>query len=202
MKGIMTQARSPDYVHLVITCNRREHFVLRRCSWKKKNAQSLPSGAICPCQPKKTSTDYKPAEYIHNDTKCILKFCLFNRGNSYLECKTNDWCGARSATMLVHESLLATVKRAKENLHGSSMSHAPWIVGNAVVGRENAGWTTSKSGHSCPCQNCSQGSHAEKTGIGFLLNRPLCPPDDPFDQGTEINWNAFRIFEFSVGWKW
>ena len=68
-------------MHLVITCNRREHFILRRCSWKKKNAKNLPSGAVCPCQPKRKSTDYKPAEHIHNDIKCILKFCLFSRGN-------------------------------------------------------------------------------------------------------------------------
>ena len=27
-------------------------------------------------------------------------------------------------------------------------------VGDDVVGRGRAGWTTSKSGHPCPCQNC------------------------------------------------
>ena len=69
------------YVHLVIAWNRKEHFVLRLCSWKKKNAKSLHSGAVCPCQPKRKSTDYKPAEHIHSDIKCILKFCLFSRGN-------------------------------------------------------------------------------------------------------------------------
>ena len=53
------------------------------------------------------------------------------------------------------------------NLHGAEMSHAmtaspisffraPWRVGDTVVGRENAGWTTSESGRPCPCQNCSQ----------------------------------------------
>ena len=30
----------------------------------------------------------------------------------------------------------------------------PWQVGDAMVGRGNAGWTMSKSGHPCPCQNC------------------------------------------------
>ena len=39
----------------------------------------------------------------------------------------------------------------------------PWRVGNAVVGRGNAGWTTSKGGHPCPCQNCSQGPSVETT---------------------------------------
>ena len=31
---------------------------------------------------------------------------------------------------------------------------APWRVGDAVIGKGNAGWTLSKSGHSCPYQNC------------------------------------------------
>ena len=44
-----------------------------------------------------------------------------------------------------------------------------------------------KSGHPCPCQNCSQGPPAEKTGRGSLLNRPSCPPDDPNGQGTELD---------------
>ena len=84
------------------------------------------------------------------------------------------------------------------NLLGFCMSHATtaspnqsfgafWRVGDAVVGRGNAGWTTSKSGHCCPCQNCSQWPPAEKTGIESLLNRPSCPPDDPIGQGTELN---------------
>ena len=58
------------------------------------------------------------------------------------------------------------------NLHGSALSHAttaspnpffraPWRVGNAVVGRGNAEWTTLKSEHSCPCQICSQVPPAE-----------------------------------------
>ena len=65
---------------------------------------------------------------------------------------------------------------------------APWRVGYAVVGRGNAGWTTSKSGHPCPCQNRSQGPPAEKTARGSLLNRLSRPPDDPIGQGTELNW--------------
>ena len=43
------------------------------------------------------------------------------------------------------EPLLATIERRHDRHFGR--------VGNAVVGRENAGWTTSKSGHPCPCQN-------------------------------------------------
>ena len=60
-------------------------------------------------------------------------------------------------------------------------------VGDAVVGRRNAGWITSKSDHPCPCQNCSQGPPAEKTGRGSLLNRSSCTPDDPISRGTELN---------------
>ena len=47
---------------------------------------------------------------------------------------------------------------------------APLKVGEAVVGRENAGWTTSKREHPCPCQNCSQWPPGERTGRGSLLN--------------------------------
>ena len=83
-------------------------------------------------------------------------------------------------------------------LHGSGMSHtttaspkpffrAPWRVDDGVVGRRNAGWTTSKSGHPCPCQNCSPGPPAEKTSRGSLLNRPSCPSDDPVSQVAKLN---------------
>ena len=84
------------------------------------------------------------------------------------------------------------------NLPGSGMSHAmttspnpsvraPWRVGDAVVGKGNAGWRTSKSERPCLCQNCSQGPPAEKTGGGSILNHLLCPPDEPVGQGTELN---------------
>ena len=63
-----------------------------------------------------------------------------------------------------------------------------WRMGNAVVSRANAGWTTSKSGYPCPSQNCSQWSPAYKTGRGSLLNHLLHPPDDPISQGTKLNW--------------
>ena len=66
---------------------------------------------------------------------------------------------------------------------------APWRVGDAVVGRGNVGWTTSKGRQLCPCWICSQGPLAEKTGRGSLLNRPSCPPplpDGPNGQGTEL----------------
>ena len=84
------------------------------------------------------------------------------------------------------------------NSHGSSMSHAmtappkpsfkaPWRLGNAIVGRRNAGWTTAKSGRPYPCQTCLQGPPAEKIGRASLPNRFSCPVDDPIGQGTELN---------------
>ena len=36
-----------------------------------------------------------------------------------------------------------------------------WRVDDTVVGRGNAGWTSSKSGRPCPCQNGSQWPHTE-----------------------------------------
>ena len=67
----------------------------------------------------------------------------------------------------------------------SGMSHATtaspkppswthWKVDDTVVGRRNVWWTTTKSGHSCQCQNCWLWTPAEKTTKDFLLNRLLC----------------------------
>ena len=106
-------------------------------------------------------------------------------------------CRARSTSLWVHRNLFWQLS-GDRNVHGSGMSHtttasqklffgAPWRVGDAVDGKGNAGWTTSNSGYPCPCQICSQGPRAEKTGRGSLLNRPSCPPDDPIGQGTEVN---------------
>ena len=110
--------------------------------------------------------------------------------------KSTTGCGARSTPLWVHRNLFWQLSR-DGNLHGSGMSHAttaspkpsfraPWRVGDAVVGRENAGWTTSKSEHPCPCQSWPQGPPAEKTGRGSLLNRPSCSPYDQVGQGTEL----------------
>ena len=108
-------------------------------------------------------------------------------------------CRARSTSLWVHRNLFWQLSR-DGNLHVSGISHAtaaspkpsfrvPWRLGEAVVGRGNAGGTSSKSGHPCPCQNCSQGPPAEKAGGGSLLNRPSCPPDDPIGHGIEQKWS-------------
>ena len=67
----------------------------------------------------------------------------------------------------------------------------PWRVGDALVFSENAG-RTSKCGHPCLCQSCTQEPPAEMTGRGSLLNRPSCSPDDPVVQGDEPNWGKRR----------
>ena len=106
-------------------------------------------------------------------------------------------CGARSTSLWANRNLFWQLSR-DGNLHSLGMSHAitaspkpsfktPWRLGDGLVGRGNAGWTTSKSEQPCPCQNCSQGPSAEETGRGSRLNPPSCPPDDPISQGTELN---------------
>ena len=64
---------------------------------------------------------------------------------------------------------------------------APGRVGDAVVGKGNAGGTKSKSGHPCSCQNCSQAPPAEKTGRDLCWIVPHVLPNDPIGQGTELN---------------
>ena len=74
-----------------------------------------------------------------------------------------------------------------------------WRMGDAMAGRGNAGWTTSKNRHPCPCQNCSQGPPAEKTGRGSLLNRLSCLFDDPIGLGTELNISIGSLDAPSLG---
>ena len=62
-------------------------------------------------------------------------------------------------------------------------------------GRGKAGWAKSKSGHPSPCQNCSRGPPAEKTGRWPRLNRFSSPPDDPIGYGTELN-SPFFPFDY------
>ena len=87
------------------------------------------------------------------------------------------------------------------SLHGSGMSHlttaspklffrAPWRVGDAMVGRGNAGWTTSKSGHPAACQSY-------EVLLPKRLEENLCwvvpqvSPQFP-DHGTELNWTELN----------
>ena len=113
-------------------------------------------------------------------------------------------CGTISASMWVHMNPFWQLSR-DGNLHGSGMSHAltasskpcfrtPRRVGNAMDGRGNAGWTTSKGAHLCACQNCSQWSPAKppkkKNGRQSQLSHPSCTPLNPISRGSKVNWTS------------
>ena len=79
-----------------------------------------------------------------------------------------------SASFWVHMNLFWQLS-GDGNLHGSGILHAttispkpffkaPWSLGDAVVGRGNAGWTTSKSGHPF---------HSRTAYKGLLLKKRL-----------------------------
>ena len=76
-------------------------------------------------------------------------------------------------TFLVQAGLITALSHLHKTILGTSHATtasrnpsftATWRVGDVVVGRGYAGWTTSKSEYPCPRQNCSQGPPAEKTG--------------------------------------
>ena len=130
------------------------------------------------------------------ETKSLRKLLCI----CYLEHKTNNWMRTRSTSLWIHRNLSWKLS-GDGNLHGLGMSHtttacpkpsfmARWRMGDATVGRENGGWTFSKSGHLCPRQNCLQRLPAEKTGKGSLLNHPSCPHNNPVGQRNELNWTA------------
>ena len=124
---------------------------------------------------------------------------------SYFEHKNNDLeRGKINFPVGPQEPLLGTARDGR--LHGSGMSHAtraspkpsfgaPGRMGDAVVGSGDSGWTTSKSGHPCPCRNCSQGPPEQRTGRGALLNRPSCPPDDPIIKGLNCSEQPRRSYQ-------
>ena len=79
--------------------------------------------------------------------------------------KTDDLVRSKINSLWAYRNLFCQLS-GDGNSHGSGMSQAiktspklsftaPGGLGNAVVGRGSAGWTTSKSGHPCPCQSCS-----------------------------------------------
>ena len=106
-------------------------------------------------------------------------------------------CRARSPSLWVHRNLLkATVTSWKLAWFGHVTHHnslSKTVLQGTCEGVQYCGWhwkcwiETLKSGHPCPRQNCSQWPPTEKTGRGSLLNHPLCPPDDPLGQETELN---------------
>ena len=78
-----------------------------------------------------------------------------------LGAQDNDWVWNKINFLVVQRNLFWQMSR-DGNLHGSGISHAttvspklsfraPRRVGDAVLGRGNAGRTASKIEHSCPC---------------------------------------------------
>ena len=138
--------------------------------------------------------------WIPSSLTCPIPFiqkCIALLHISYLEHKTSVRVQSKINFFVgPQESLLATVKRWKLALFGhvtcyDSLSKTilqgileVWLV---VVGRGNAGWTTSKSRHPCPFQNRSQWPFTEKTGRGSRLNHLLFSPDNSIGQGIEVN---------------
>ena len=123
----------------------------------------------------------------------LLLLLLFHI--SYPEHKHSSGCGARSTSLCVHRNLFCQLS-TDGNLHGSGMSHAmtaspnpffraPWRVGDAMVGRGNVGWTTSKSEQPFSMPELLTLASCRKTGRGSLLNHLSYPCNDPTGQGTE-----------------
>ena len=87
---------------------------------------------------------------------------------------TNDWVRSKINFLVgPQEALLASFKKGKLAWFGHvtrNDSLSKTILQGTKEGlqrrdrRGNAGWTTSKSGHTCLWQNCSKGSPAEKAG--------------------------------------
>ena len=82
--------------------------------------------------------------------------------------------------------------RAWHALRQSLRNHPSGHVGkvsNAVVGRGNVGWTTSKIRRPCPCQNCSplwdscRKLKKTKQTNTWTLNHPSCSPTTQLVKG-------------------
>ena len=142
---------------------------------------------------------------------CVCSICLLSPttsskcGISYLEHKTNDLLRTKSTSLSVHRNLFWQLPW-DGNLQGFGISRATtaspkpsfkalWRVGDAVVDRGTAGWTTSKNGNPCPWQNCSR-PPVGKTERESLLNRLSCPPQRPnrSRDWTELNWTPSSYF--------
>ena len=61
-------------------------------------------------------------------------------------------------------------------------------------------YTTSKSGHPYPCQNCWLWLSTVRTGRGSLLNRPPRALDNQISQGTDLNRTV--VLSESGHWCW
>ena len=71
---------------------------------------------------------------------------------------------------------------------------SPWRAGNDVVGRRNAGWTTSKSGNSLPMPELlimtSCRKEKKKLEKDLCWIAPHVPLTTPSGEWTGLNWSA------------
>ena len=81
---------------------------------------------------------------------------------------------------------------------------APWWVDNTVVGRGNAGWTTSEW-TSLPIPKLLTMASCEKGWKSMYAESSLVSPHDPTDQGTQLNWTtqvcAYSLILFTLQWN-
>ena len=101
----------------------------------------------------------------------------------------NDWVWSKINFLLGPQELpLATVERWKHARFGHVTRHnslSKTIIQGTLEGWQHCGQQR-KCWMDCPCQNCSKGPSAEKSGRGSLVNCPSCPSDNPIGQGTEL----------------
>ena len=93
-------------------------------------------------------------------------------GTSSDNCQETETCMVRAC--YTPRQPLSKKKKKKTSLR------APWRMGDAVVGRINAGRITSKSGHPCSQEPLT------KDWKMISDESSLCPPDDLIDQGTAL----------------
>ena len=128
------------------------------------------------------------------EIKCLRKLLHI----SYLEPKTTDWVWSTINFLVESTGTSSGNYQEMETCmvwaHAMTASpkpsfRAPWRVGNAVVSRGNAGWTTAKSGHLCLCQNCSQGSLQKR------LEKDLCwiIPHVPLMTQSIRDWTELEL---------
>ena len=131
------------------------------------------------------------------ESKCLRTLLCI----SYLDHKTSNWVWSKSNSLVgPQELLLATVKKWKLAWFGHVTRHSfsKTILQGILEGGQHrdqqSKWTTSKSGHPCQCQNCSQQRPAEKTGRGSLLKCRSCPPGNPTRQWTDLNGVPYCLY--------
>ena len=97
---------------------------------------------------------YKVGNYFGKNTQCSSKWKLVHVHPSLQgsTCVSN---------VMFYLSLIDPYERI-----WSGPWITPWRMGDAVVGRGNAGRKKAKTGHPCPCENCSERPSEEKTGRG------------------------------------